>query len=112
MLNKVNEEEVRKMAERKGPKGFRRWILDSKGEYLLKDILGLIGEITEKIESICEDHLVEDWVITYKGETIEERERIAGLKKKELEQMQNFYAWIKENYPDITDEWLKIATRG
>ena len=100
------------MGEKKGPKAFKRHIFDDKGKTLLTEALEHIKRAVGKLDTVCEDHLVEDWVITYKGETLEERERIAGLRKKELEQMQKFYAWIKENYPDIRDEWLKIATRG
>jgi hypothetical protein len=100
------------MSEKKGPKTFKRHIFDNKGKNLLIESLKLIKEAAEKIDTVCEDHLVEDWVITYKGETLEERERIAGLKEKELDHMRLFYSWIKENYPDIMDEWLRIPTRG
>ena len=56
------------MSEKKGPKAFKRWILDYKGEGILKDIHELMEEIVKKLDLIYEDHLVEDWVIEGTGE--------------------------------------------
>lgn len=102
------------MDEKKGPKAFKRHIFDDVGKKLLIEAFEHMKRAVGKIDTVCEDHLVEDWVITYEGETKEAREKREGwLKEKELEGMRRFYAWIKENYPEIEENWASnVATRG
>ena len=102
------------MDEKKGPKAFKRHIFDDVGKKLLIESLELMKEAVGNLDTVCEYHLVEDWMITYEGETKEEREkREAWLRGKELEQMRRFHTWIKVNYPEIKEEWSSnVATRG
>lgn len=101
------------MDEKKGPKAFKRHIFDDVGKKLLIESLELMKEAIKNLDTVCEYHLVEDWMITYKGKTKEEREKsAANLKQKELDHMKLFYSWIKEKYPEAMKEWLKVPTRG
>lgn len=86
------------MGEKKGPKAFKRHIFDDKGKKLLIEAFEHMKRAVGKIDTVCEDHLVEDWVIVY-------REEMSG------ESLRSLYRWLEEKHPEIMKEWRDI-TRG
>lgn len=46
------------------PKGTRRHILDYNGEKRLRAAIELMRRAVEMLDTVCNEHMVEDWVIT------------------------------------------------